>query len=760
MKRLFFIILILFNLFVGLDASGQTVKPLLINQANEKESFDPFPFMEALSDSNHTLEIADILKPTYQQAFQAFPHINIGFTNHIKWLRFTLKNSSQTDYYLWLSNPNVDYIDFYAIKEGKIIRKYVTGALRPFDTRPILDNTFIFPLPHQNGKPLTIYLKIKTKKLFRLPLKIVSAPPLITYSHYWDIMHGFFFGVCLIIFLSNLFIYHSTLDITHLYYAVFVFFSWLFVAYLNGYGAEFIWGNNNFLQSQNVVYTALSGIFYTLFLQKFLNTSVLSRRLHKLLHFFIFLYSLNILLSLLGYISEAVALNIFTGFFFSCSTVLILLVFWIRGRRTSVYFTLGIAVNLFLIIIYNLIVLRLLPWQHLSNEIIEWGGLIQMMMFSFALADKINLFKSEKEKAQAENIELIRKQNKQLEIKVKERTQEIEHQKEEIQSNAEELRITNERLIELDKFKEGMTGMIVHDLKNPLNTILGLSNQPEVQQAAKQMLNMVLNILDVQKLENASFKIQTADLQLLKIIDEAIYEVKMLIDRKAIHTHIDISPDLFIKSDFDIAVRIFVNLLTNAIKYTPNNGEINLQALSEDNWVKIKVRDNGQGIPLDKQDLIFDKFSQLEAKLSGGVRSTGLGLTFCKMAIEAQGGKILVQSSPEGGTTFEFTLPKGQFLLTENQPLVKTIPQINSILPPKVDLLPSEKAQLLPHLDALRKLSVYEYSDVKSILEKINTNHSENLNQWKNLLENAVKACNEEKYAELLNLSLEKIKDN
>jgi signal transduction histidine kinase len=754
MKRLFYIILILLNLFEVNKVIGQTDKVLMISENTVDQIFDPFPFMEYLDDKNHTLQIEDILNPINQKKFKDLPHINVGFSLETKWLRFKLKNLSQTDYYLWLSNPNIDYIDFFMVKGGQVVKQYATGALRPFDTRPVWDNNFIFPMPHQNGQVETIYLRIKTQKVFRLPLKILSAEKLLTFSHFWDVMHGFFFGVCLIILVSNLFLYHSTQDITHLYYLIFIFFSGIFVAYLNGYGAEFIWGNSLFLQSQNAVYTALSGIFYILFLQKFLNTRILSRRLHKLLFFIIFLYLINIVISLFNFVTVAVAMSILTGFFFATISGLILIFFWFRGRRTSIYFNLGIAVNLLLIIIHNLIIIKVLPWQNLTNEIIEWGGLIQMIMFSFALADKINLFKYEKEKAQTANIQLIQQQNKQLEIKVKERTQEIEHQKEEIQSNAEELKVTNERLVELDKFKEGMTGMIVHDLKNPLNTILGLSAQAEVQQAAKQMLNMVLNILDVQKLENASFQIQTADLQLLKIIDEAIYEVKMLIDRKAIHTYIEIPTDLFIKSDFEIAVRIFVNLLTNAIKYTPNNGEIKLKAINEGDWVKMSISDNGQGIPAEKQHLIFDKFSQLEAKQSGGVRSTGLGLTFCKMAIEAQGGRISVISNPEVGTTFEFILPKGQVLLTENQPFTEIIPQINSILPPKVDLLPMEKIQLLPFLAKLQALSVYEYSDVKTILEQINTNGSENLIQWKNLLENAVKACNEEKYAELLDFNL------
>ena len=245
-----------------------------------------------------------------------------------------------------------------------------------------------------------------------------------------------------------------------------------------------------------------------------------------------------------------------------------------------------------------------------------------------------------------------------------------------------------EKLQELDNFKEAMTGMIVHDLKNPLNAIIGLSSMnPEdemmqmVNSAGNQMLNLVLNILDVQKFENTNVKLNLSEASLYELADEAYRQVSLLIKQKKQILNINIFPQTIIRTDAEITVRVFVNMLTNAIKYTPSGGRISINqeaiVFTEGDYNKnqlipdslktqfkfqtplclVSVSDTGQGIPADKLHLVFEKFGQVEAKKSGSVRSTGLGMTFCKMVVEAHGGAIWITSEVGKGTNFYFTLP-------------------------------------------------------------------------------------------------------
>jgi len=245
-----------------------------------------------------------------------------------------------------------------------------------------------------------------------------------------------------------------------------------------------------------------------------------------------------------------------------------------------------------------------------------------------------------------------------------------------------------EKLLELDNFKDAMTGMIVHDLKNPLNAIIGLSSlSPEdemmqmVNSAGNQMLNLVLNILDVQKFENTEVRLNLNDASLYEIANEANRQVSLLIKQKKQNLSLNILPQTIICTDSEITVRVFVNMLTNAIKYTQNGGSISINQenvlLSEDAYNQcelipdsikkqskfkeslclVSVSDTGQGIPADKLHLVFEKFGQVEAKKSGGVRSTGLGMTFCKMVVEAHNCAIWITSEVGKGTSFYFTLP-------------------------------------------------------------------------------------------------------
>jgi len=334
---------------------------------------------------------------------------------------------------------------------------------------------------------------------------------------------------------------------------------------------------------------------------------------------------------------------------------------------------------------------------------------------------------------------------------LKNSSNEILKQKEEIQEQAEELKLKNKKLIDLYQFKNGMTGMIVHDLKNPLNTIIGLSNEAEIQQAGKQMLNMVLNILDVQKFEDAELNLQWNFFPVSLAVNNSLKQVQLLYLKKFITIKSKISAKAILHADIDIVTRIIVNILTNAIKYTPNNGNITIIAEPEldSKFVKISISDTGSGIPNDNLKSIFDKFSQVEAKKSGGVASTGLGLTFCKLAVEAHGGVIFAESEVGKGADFWFLLPKSEELLTEPYEDNKITNKDNE---PAIQLSELDLNLLSPYISQLKLFTVYEFSDIIGIINKIDSRQSNAINAWKSSIEFAVRSCNISRYKELLNV--------
>ena len=203
--------------------------------------------------------------------------------------------------------------------------------------------------------------------------------------------------------------------------------------------------------------------------------------------------------------------------------------------------------------------------------------------------------------------------------------------------------------------------MIVHDLKNPLNIILNLSEVGLVKEAGNKMLNLITNILDVSKFEEAKMVIKHDLFKLNSTINLSVEKILFVAGIAGIEIINKVDAGVTVKADYELIERIFINLLTNAIKFSPKNDKIYINAQDDlDNkFVKITVKDSGSGIPEEFKDRIFEKFTQVIAKDSASMRSTGLGLTFCKLAVEANGGKIGVESELKKGSTFWFTLPKG-----------------------------------------------------------------------------------------------------
>ena len=351
---------------------------------------------------------------------------------------------------------------------------------------------------------------------------------------------------------------------------------------------------------------------------------------------------------------------------------------------------------------------------------------------------------------------------------------EVEFQNIDIKEKAEELAIINEKLVELDQFKESMTGMIVHDLKNPLNGILNISKchslEKQIQhmkQSGKQMLNMVLNILDVYKYEENKMLVEKSDYSLLEISINAIDEVAFLVEQKNITIDNTIAPETGVKADNEIIKRIFVNLLTNAIKYTSNNGKIiigcelqitNEKTISHQHLTKekqfaiVKITDAGQGIPKDKLHKVFERFEQVKAKKSGRIKSTGLGLTFCKLAMEAHGGKIGVESKEGVSTTFWFTLPvtgiseKIMKLHNKQKSDQETTQSIMSLL------TTNDKKILEPFVLQIKNYEFYDVSILRDLLKQTEALENERMKIWREEMRDALGNGNEEKYKELLKL--------
>ncbi len=234
----------------------------------------------------------------------------------------------------------------------------------------------------------------------------------------------------------------------------------------------------------------------------------------------------------------------------------------------------------------------------------------------------------------------------------------------------------------LEELKDSLTNMIVHDMKNPLNTIIyvldmvaggmmeGISDNNMklfdiAHKDSKILLSMVQQMLDVSKMEEGEHIIAKSETYFKRTIANSISQVDFLAVARGVNIKESYKTDrVTIDVDEGYLDRVMVNLLSNAVKFSKEGSDILVLAFDVEkngkNYLQISVANAGKIIPQKEQKNIFDKYKQAERRSSGQVASTGLGLTFCKLATEAHGGTIWVESPPEEfetGAKFSFTIP-------------------------------------------------------------------------------------------------------
>ena len=232
----------------------------------------------------------------------------------------------------------------------------------------------------------------------------------------------------------------------------------------------------------------------------------------------------------------------------------------------------------------------------------------------------------------------------------------------------------NEKILEADKVKNEFLANISHELRTPLNSILGFSDilgaqlygnlnhkQEEyvndIKVSATHLLGMINEILDMSKIEANAMRIVKSTFWITRAIDEVCNILSPLAQKKNITLNKALSVDFEVFADYQKIQQILYNLVSNAIKYSPENNQVDITAVCDDKSFKIAVHDNGIGIDKKYHGKIFAKFVQLDSAYTKKESSTGLGLTITKELVELHGGKISVISEVNNGSTFIVDIP-------------------------------------------------------------------------------------------------------
>ena len=232
--------------------------------------------------------------------------------------------------------------------------------------------------------------------------------------------------------------------------------------------------------------------------------------------------------------------------------------------------------------------------------------------------------------------------------------------------------VQNAALIDLRRFKDEMSELIVHDLKSPAAVILSSLDYVEstmtdanpslhealddARLASRRVLRLLANLLDIARSETGHFVLHRSPTRPRPVMEAIMLRHSLEARLRGVHVQIEIDPTIEIPLDVDVFTRVIENLLDNAFRYTQRNGQIALDAQLHDGKVRIRVANSGPTIAREAQATVFEKYERAAGE-SGPGMNRGLGLYFCRLAIEAHGGRIWIEEESELPTAFAMELP-------------------------------------------------------------------------------------------------------
>jgi len=254
-----------------------------------------------------------------------------------------------------------------------------------------------------------------------------------------------------------------------------------------------------------------------------------------------------------------------------------------------------------------------------------------------------------------------------------------EHKKmmEDIRAGAEELKAALEKAQAANRAKSNFLSNMSHEMRTPMNAIIGMTligkSAPNIEKkdyafekienASTHLLGVINDVLDMSKIEAEKFELSLVEFNIEKMLNKVINVINFRVDEKHQNLKVDLDPNIprNLNGDDQRLAQVITNLLTNAVKFTPENGSIYLNArlIKEENDlcnIQIEVKDTGIGINDEQQSRLFSSFEQAESSTSRKFGGTGLGLAISKHIVELMGGKIWLESMPGTGSTFAFTV--------------------------------------------------------------------------------------------------------
>ncbi|MBE7438938.1 MAG: hypothetical protein HS115_10825 [Spirochaetales bacterium] len=568
---------------------------------------------------------------------------SFGYTDDAIWTRLKLHNRGTAEHFiLELRYAALDLVELYQPQKGRFaVRSSGDRLMR--SQHEIAHRLPALPLEIPPGQPLTVYLRVVSSSTVILPIEIYRPIEFARRSDRDTLLLGLFFGLLLVMAFYNLFLAGLLRSLAYIYYILYILFFSLFQIADQGIGVRYLWPDRFlFLQNELVpVYIGLSIVFALLFTHRFLRLGEFHFWASRLVRFLTIYAGLAAITTAFVPYRLAIALNMISALTLPLAVIPSGFICMKKGFRPARYF-LAAWFMLVLAIAYRVLVnTGIVSPGILSEYSIQIASSAEVLLLSMALGERMSFSEKERLRLQSEALE--------------------------------QQQCLNQRLREIDALKDEFLASTSHELRTPLHGITGLVQSVlsgttgpvtektrehlELVVASGRRLNSLIHdILDFSHLKHGQLQLRPQAIPLQNLLENTATLSRPMLKAGVVLT-VDCPADLFVLADHDRLEQILFNLIGNAIKFTAA-GEIKVRAGAEDNGkIRISVVDTGCGIPLDRQERIFESFTQADGSIAREFGGTGLGLAIVRKLLELHNSKIDLNSAPGKGSHFSFLLP-------------------------------------------------------------------------------------------------------
>jgi signal transduction histidine kinase/CheY-like chemotaxis protein len=600
--------------------------------------------------------------------------LNLSFMPHAWWLQFKIRHigSSPTEVYLQLDKHVSGRIDlFYPVGDSWRVKR--GNFTQNWEKRDQPDKNITFGFKVKPGLT-TCYVRVNGWFVDSIPLRLWTHTGYKSQTIVDNAFQKMVMGGYLFIFIFNIFIFLSVRDTSYIYLSLMAVSSLVTHLGFSGVGFQTFWPGNAVTGIHVLMLSiSLSYIFSLQFCRSFINIRQISPRIDRII-----VYLMQILLALIvlyavlpSSISRILfASAIFIDYLFYLPVLFAAIVSVKQGNRSGIYLLIGIGMHYLSLVEWALTSFDIIPYQYINY--IHIKGASFLIIMTLGLSDKISTMKNS-----------LADLNLNLEKKVRERTDELAIKTEEIEK-------ANEQLRELDQVKSRFFANISHEIRTPLTLLIspiesllkgehgkipqkGLALIETMGHNAGRLLRLVNDLLDFSKIEAGRMAVNHRNCSIPKLLSTCVSSIGAAAADKHIQvSFIDRTGGLHSLVDSDLLEKAVFNLLSNAIKFNREGGSITVSLHQEAADLVITVEDTGIGIPIDQQEHIFERFSQVDNSSTRKFGGTGIGLSLTREIVELHNGQISVGSQQGNGSTFQIRIPDTVDPVKERETTVET----------------------------------------------------------------------------------------